>query len=163
MTDYVITPEGEVVDLTSHINNEPGFQHALVDYTNAGFMSSADKLKLDTMESGGGSGIGIPILEIVSNDLNPKALDVVNIADATIIDYWVKIQSGTNFYSSKVSVFHDGANVYMGPEYNVLGSPTNPFGILDAEIVLPTVRLMFTPNTASTLNITVARLALAPA
>lgn len=161
MDDYVINEEGEVVALTKHLNNDDGFRHNLVDYSQPGFMSSADKIKLDNMEGGGGSGVDYPTITIASNDLNQKVLDTFDISVANMAEYWIRVQAADTSYASRIMLQHDGADVYMGPEFNAIGDSVNPFGEVDADIIHPNFRLLFIPNTSALINITIIRMGFA--
>lgn len=200
--EYSVDEDGVIVALERHLNNEPCWDHLVVTYEINGFMSSEDKVRLDTIYNeftgGAGGGTSFAVIDdattattstwsstkivaeiaagvaagssdiefpqntLVSNDLTPKVIDTFPEATADTVEYWIKITSGSNNYSSKFMIQHEGGIVYLGAEYNVLGSTgSNPFGELDAEVVAPNVRVTFTPNTASALSITIVRIGFA--
>lgn len=101
----------------------------------------------------------ISSLNAVTNSLNTKIIDTYSSNFFRSAKYFIQAVSGSSIHITEISLMHNGIDVYKN-EYGI--STTNgELGYFDANLSTGLVTLTFTPNTTSTILLTISRTALA--
>jgi|SaaInlV_135m_DNA_1039713.scaffolds.fasta_scaffold00019_28 hypothetical protein len=84
-----------------------------------------------------------------------QIIDSFDITEYSSVKFLIQVKSGTDIHCTEVFLMHNGTNVFLS-EYATMYS-TVSLGILDADILTGTCRILFSPTNAIN-NITIKRI-----